>query len=103
MSQCMALSSQPFGTVVPSGRTPSSVPPVLGLSPQHRCRSYRLVDDRGEPHPVLDDLYDSLDAAWSEAVGWWENQHQALREPIGIGVEVSTTNGDWRTIRYPGS
>jgi hypothetical protein len=99
----MALSPQPFGTVVPSGLTTSNVPPHTGLSPRHRCRSYRLVDARGEPHPVLDDLYDSLDAAWTEAVGWWENQDHAVREPIGIGVEVSTTNGDWRTIRYPGS
>jgi hypothetical protein len=99
----MALSSHPFGTAVPSGLTTSSVPPFFGNSPRHPCRSYRLVDARGEPHPVLDDVYDSLDAAWTEAVGWWENQNHAIREPIGIGVEVSTTNGDWRTIRYPGS
>jgi hypothetical protein len=103
MSQCMAFSFQPPGTVIPPGMTSSSVPPSLVITSQHRCRSYRLVDSRGEPHPVLDDLYDSLDAAWSEAVGWWENQDQAKRDPIGIGIEVSTTNGDWRTIRYPGS
>jgi hypothetical protein len=24
-------------------------------------RHYRLVDRQGQPHPVLDDLYDSLD------------------------------------------
>ncbi len=31
-------------------------------------RRYRLVDLQGMPHPVLDDLYDSLEAAWSEAL-----------------------------------
>ena len=87
----MALSSPP----------PGGVSPFLLLSPPSHARAYRLVDARGEPHPVLDDLYDSLDAAWSEAVGWWESQPHAQREPIDIGVEVSTTNGDWRTIRYP--
>lgn len=87
----MALSSHP----------PSVVSPSTVLSPTRHSRAYRLVDARGEPHPVLDDLYDSLDAAWSEAVGWWETQQHSTREPIGIGVEVSTTNGDWRTIRYP--
>ena len=104
MSQCMALSSQSFGTVAPSGMTSFNMPSpfVMGASRDHG-RAYRLVDSSGEPHPVLDDLYDSLDAAWSEAVGWWENQDNATREPINIGVEVSTTNGDWRTIRYPGS
>ncbi|MEB3319277.1 MAG: hypothetical protein VKO39_14205 [Cyanobacteriota bacterium] len=84
-----------------SSHPPSVVPPSSVISPAHHSRAYRLVDARGEPHPVLDDLYDSLDAAWSEAVGWWETQRHSAREPIGIGVEVSTTNGDWRTIRYP--
>lgn len=64
-------------------------------------RAYRLVDARGEPHPVLDDLYESMEAAWAEAVDWWANQQHPARDPIGIGVEVSTSNGGWRTIRYP--
>ncbi|MFO0118721.1 MAG: hypothetical protein ACK512_01265, partial [Cyanobium sp.] len=34
-------------------------------------RVYRLVDHQGDPHPVLDDLYDTLDSAWSEALSWW--------------------------------
>jgi hypothetical protein len=25
------------------------------------------------------------------------------QEPVGIGVEVSTASGDWRTLRHPGS
>ena len=87
----MALSSRPSSVVHPS----------IVMSPTHSTRAYRLVDACGEPHPVLDDLYDSLDSAWSEAVGWWETQQHSVREPIGIGVEVSTTNGGWRTIRYP--
>ena len=87
----MALPSRPSSVVHRS----------IVMSPTHSSRAYRLVDACGEPHPVLDDLYDSLDSAWSEAVGWWETQQHLGREPIGIGVEVSTTNGGWRTIRYP--
>jgi hypothetical protein len=64
-------------------------------------RSYRLVDAEGEPHPVLDDLYESHEAAWAEAQRWWQSQDHPSQEPIDIGVEVSTCNGDWRTIRYP--
>ena len=63
-------------------------------------RTYRLVDEQGAPHPVLDDLYDSLDAAWSEALNWWREAGPG-QEPIGIGVEVSTASGDWRTLRHP--
>jgi hypothetical protein len=69
---------------------------------QDRSRFYRLVDSRGEPHPILDDLYDSLESAWSEAERWWNNQDHAAWESLSIGVEVSTNNGEWRTIRYPG-
>jgi hypothetical protein len=65
-------------------------------------RSYRLVDQEGEPHPVLDDIYDSLDAAWAEALAWWEENGQGQVHPA-IGVEVSTTSGCWRTVRAPGS
>lgn len=65
-------------------------------------RLYRLVDQSGEPHPVLDDLYDSLEAAWSEALSWWRDHFGAEQAPIGIGVEVSTASGDWRTLRHPG-
>lgn len=70
-------------------------------APSHRL--YRLVDLEGEPHPVLDDLYDSLDSAWNEALAWWNEQFGTSTGPVGIGVEVSTTSGEWRTLRYPGS
>ncbi len=65
-------------------------------------RRFRLVDQQGEPHPVLDDLYDSLDSAWSEALSWWNEQFGADQAPVGIGVEVSTGSGEWRTLRHPG-
>lgn len=91
MGLSMPLTPHPLVVVAP-GKTVSST---------FHGRTYRLVDARGEPHPVLDDLYESLEAAWSEAVGWWDTQDHAAREPIGIGVEVSTSNGAWRTIRYP--
>ncbi len=65
-------------------------------------RHYRLVDLQGEPHPVLDDLYDSLDSAWSEALSWWSEHVGADQAPVGIGVEVSTASGEWRTLRHPG-
>jgi len=65
-------------------------------------RHYRLVDRQGAPHPVLDDLYEFLDAAWSEAMGWWQDHYGSSQEPVDIGVEVSTASGDWRTLRFPG-
>ncbi|MFZ9621860.1 MAG: hypothetical protein ACO289_11720 [Prochlorococcaceae cyanobacterium] len=65
-------------------------------------RLYRLVDQQGAPHPVLDDLYESLDAAWDEARSWWHEQFGHELEPIGIGIEVSTGCGSWRTLRHPG-
>jgi len=77
----------------------SSLPRSSGPA---RSRSYRLVDERGAPHPVLDDLYDSLDAAWGEALSWWQ-EHGFGQGPVGIGVEVSTERGEWRTLRHPGS
>ncbi|MEB3335050.1 MAG: hypothetical protein VKP70_08700 [Cyanobacteriota bacterium] len=86
--------------MVLSSFPPTAVISTLASSFVSHGRAYRLVDAQGEPHPVLDDLYDSLDAAWAEAVGWWDQEGQG---PVGIGVEVSTTNGGWRTIRYPGS
>jgi len=65
-------------------------------------RLYRLVDRQGVPHPVLDDLYDSLDAAWAEAIHWWHQHMGPGQEPVEIGIEVSTASGSWRTLRYPG-
>lgn len=69
---------------------------------QGRERLYRLVDQQCAPHPVLDDYFESMDAAWEAALDWWTEQVGSTEEPIGIGVEVSTPRGDWRTLRYPG-
>jgi hypothetical protein len=81
---------------------------VKGSSPVPGCkgsgRLYRLVDRQGLPHPVLDDLYDSLESAWGEALNWCEiNAGLEIASPacIGIGVEVSTPAGSWRTLRHP--
>ncbi len=49
---------------------------------------------------MLDDIYESLESAWSEALSWWR-EVAPEHEPIGIGVEVSTASGDWRTLRHP--
>ncbi|MEB3242916.1 MAG: hypothetical protein VKO44_04700 [Cyanobacteriota bacterium] len=65
------------------------------------ARVFRLVNERGEPHPVLDDHYESPDAAWAEALHWWRSQAHSTGDPVGIGIEVSTLSGDWRTIRPP--
>lgn len=91
----MVLSRPAASLASPSRRLPSQQP----QSP----RWYRLVDGSGSPHPVLDGLYDSLDAAWAEARAWWNDEFGATRQPVEIGVEVSTASGDWRTLRFPGA
>ena len=87
--------------MITSGAAKPDMPAVRTQSPSH-VRIYRLVDRQGAPHPVLDDLYESLDAAWSEALGWWNDHCGGSSGPVEIGVEVSTASGDWRTLRFPG-
>lgn len=70
-------------------------------SPLLTTRVYRLVDAQGKPHPILDDLYESHEAAWAEAVRWWNLQDPMGHLTVEIGVEVSTSSGAWRTIRHP--
>lgn len=62
-------------------------------------RRYRLIDAALQPHPQLDGLYESLDAALEEALAWVGSL--TVSQPLAIGVEVSTTSGGWRTVRYP--
>jgi hypothetical protein len=50
---------------------------------------------------VLDDLYESFDAAWLDAIAWSERMGHNPNEPLAIGVEVSSPNGNWRTLQYP--
>jgi hypothetical protein len=63
-------------------------------------RAYRLIDSCCQPHPQLDGHYATQDEALIEAVGWLESLGPAAGS-CWIGMEVSTTNGDWRTIRLP--
>lgn len=72
-----------------------------GLLNLHSQRLYRLTSLNGEPHPVLDDIYDSFDSAWNDASSWWMNHGHTPQEAIPIGVEVSTRSGRWRTLQYP--
>ena len=50
---------------------------------------------------MLDDFYESIDSAWTAALRWWNSDLDALNECIEIGIEVSTSSGSLRTIRYP--
>ena len=65
---------------------------------------YRLASLDGNPHPVLDTTYDSLEAAITEAKNWFSQQENIknidLDKEEGIGVEILTSNGSWRTLCY---
>ncbi|WP_241462966.1 MULTISPECIES: hypothetical protein [Prochlorococcus] len=62
---------------------------------------YRLVGFDGLPHPVLDTPYESMDAAEGAARNWVSAQGFAEGNSNSIfGIEVKTSNGSWRTIRY---
>ena len=80
--------------------------PPLFSAPEIR-RIYRFVDRSGQPHPILDDHFESLDGAWEAAQTWLGDRGltgaavaAALAEEFGI--EVTTANGHWRTLRHPG-
>lgn len=63
---------------------------------------YRLVALDGQPHPVLDAMYDTLDLALADARSWCSCQGASPGlQQRGLAVEVNTRNGDWRTIGYP--
>ena len=67
-----------------------------------RRNIYRLTGLDGRPHQVLDAPYESIDAAKSAAQNWCNGQGSNC--PIsqkGIGIEVLTISGEWRTIGYP--
>jgi hypothetical protein len=89
--------------------SPSSLPSMAPAGGRHAAagsgsaaRVFRLVDRGGNPHPVLDDHYDSLEAALGDATLWWQD-HAPAGESMAIGVEVSTSAGCWRTLRHPDS
>ncbi len=65
---------------------------------------YRLVSLDGNPHPVLDTPYESIEAAIIAANNLVSSNYKScsnlpcIREHVGI--EVKTSNGSWRTISY---
>ena len=64
---------------------------------------YRLTGLDGYPHHVLDAPYESIEAAIVAAKSWCNGQ-QGLSCKIkdkGIGVQVLSGNGTWRTVCYP--
>ena len=61
-------------------------------------RVYRLLAADGQPHPVLDDWFESHEQALEAGLIWC--QVQGLN-PQPLGLEVSTPRGDWRTLRHP--
>ena len=75
-------------------------------------RLYRLTDGRGQPHPVLDELFDSREQALAGAMEWLQRQgvldakadpHERERQlALHVGLEMSTPSGDWRTLRHAG-
>ena len=63
---------------------------------------YRLTGLDGLPHHVLDDPYESIDAALKAAKVWCTGQGLSCTiKDRGIGVEVLSGNGTWRTVCYP--
>lgn len=72
----------------------------LLVTPHQRTRAYRLIDAFHQPHPHLDGIYDSIDEAFGDAVGWLDGR-QSDGNLATIGLEVCTGTGDWRTIRKP--
>ena len=63
---------------------------------------YRLTGLDGAPHHVLDAPYETIDAALLAAKSWCNGQGlRCTIEDRGIGVEVLTANGTWRTVCYP--
>jgi hypothetical protein len=74
----------------------------LPISSSHQPRRYRLVDHHGQPHLELDEHFESIEEAWAFATHWWQ-QRQPTGEPaslVGLGLEVSTESGGWRTLRH---
>ena len=75
---------------------------VIGTLPKLVRSLYRLIALDGSPHPVLDAPYESIDAAEAAAQSWCSGQGRGLSiEQRGIGLEVQTSCGAWRTIGYP--
>ncbi|MCP9851023.1 hypothetical protein [Cyanobium sp. Morenito 9A2] len=74
---------------------------LLSKAARSSERSYRLIDGSCEPHGQLDGQYSSLDDAIADAIEWIGHLSESDHPSSLIGVEVSSTNGDWRTCRAP--
>ena len=93
-------SSFPSGVVAQKWKTRDRC--VIGTLPKLVRSLYRLIALDGSPHPVLDAPYESIDAAEAAAQSWCSGQGRDLSlQQRGIGLEVQTSCGAWRTIRYP--
>ena len=93
-------SSFPPGVVAQRWKSRDSC--VIGTLPKLVRSLYRLIALDGSPHPVLDAPYESMDAAEAAAQRWCSGQGRDLSlQQRGIGLEVQTSCGAWRTIRYP--
>lgn len=73
---------------------------ISRLSRPSGPRFYRLIDAGCEPHRHLDGNYDSLEEALIDATAWLQGQGADPLIAL-VGVDVSTTSGDWRTLRLP--
>ena len=63
---------------------------------------YRLTRLDGSPHHVLDAPYETIEAALKAAKMWCTGQGLSCTiKDRGIGVQVLTGNGTWRTVCYP--
>ena len=63
---------------------------------------YRLTRLDGSPHHVLDAPYETVEAALKDAKTWCTGQGLSCTiKDRGIGVQVLTGNGTWRTVCYP--
>ena len=93
---------------IPPGWCPCSG----GASPVQQFRRYRLTDRHGQPHPVLDECFESFEQAMEAAMAWLEqrglvdqraDQRERERQlALQVGVEMSTPSGCWRTLRHAG-
>ena len=83
-----------------AGRTERERMQISTSQGAERC--YRLIDGSCEPHLQLDGQYSSLDDAIADAIEWIGLFSEPDHPTSWIGVEVSSTNGDWRTCRLPG-
>lgn len=82
---------------------PDAVVTMLSTHPRSDAgdRRYRLVDLCGHPHPEVDLLFDSYEAACDEALRWDPDPGAVAQGSASITIEVSTVCGAWRNLGLP--